>query len=58
MGALGAAQAQKPIRHDAAFEKGIELVFDKLRQAAATLGTVMSFAVYVVLVRGKNRLPQ
>ena len=31
MGALGAAQAQKPVREDAAFEKGIELVFDKLR---------------------------
>ena len=33
IGAPGAAQAQKAVRQDAAFEKGIELVFDKLRQA-------------------------
>jgi hypothetical protein len=32
MGALGAAQAQKPMREDASFEKGLELGFDKLRQ--------------------------
>jgi hypothetical protein len=31
MGALGAAQAQKPMREDAAGEKRIELGFDKLR---------------------------
>ena len=31
VGALGAAQAQKPVREDAACEKGIELAFDKLR---------------------------
>jgi hypothetical protein len=43
--ALATAQAQKPVRENAAGEKGIELVFDKLRQATATLGTVMSFAV-------------
>ena len=30
MGALGAAQAQKAVGEDAAFEKGIELVFDKV----------------------------
>jgi hypothetical protein len=30
MGALGAAQSEKPVREDAAFEKGIELGFDKL----------------------------
>ena len=33
IGTPGAAQAQKAVRQDAAFEKGIELVFDKLRQA-------------------------
>ena len=38
MGALGAAQAQKPMREDAACEKGIELGFDKLRQGGPTLG--------------------
>jgi hypothetical protein len=32
MGALSAAQAEKPVREDAAFEKGIELGLDKLRQ--------------------------
>jgi hypothetical protein len=31
MGALGAAQTQKPVREDAALEKGVELGFDKLR---------------------------
>ena len=31
MGALGAAQAHKAVGQNAAFEKGIELVFDKLR---------------------------
>ena len=31
MGAVTAAQAQKAVGQDAAFEKGIKLVFDKLR---------------------------
>jgi len=31
MGAVAAAQAEKPVREDAAFEKGIEFGFDKLR---------------------------
>jgi hypothetical protein len=31
MGALGAAQAQKAVGQDTAFEKGIEVFFDKLR---------------------------
>jgi hypothetical protein len=31
MGALGAAQAQKPVCEDTAGEKGIELGFDKFR---------------------------
>jgi hypothetical protein len=31
VGALGAAQAQKALGQDAAFEKGIEVFFDKLR---------------------------
>jgi exoribonuclease R len=31
MAALGAAQAEKPMREDSACEKGIELGFDKLR---------------------------
>jgi len=30
MGALGAAQAEQPVREDATCEKGIELGFDKL----------------------------
>jgi hypothetical protein len=30
MGAVTAAQAQKTVGEDAAFEKGIELVFDKV----------------------------
>jgi hypothetical protein len=30
MGAVSAAQAQKTVGEDAAFEKGIELVFDKV----------------------------
>jgi len=38
MAALAAAQAEKPVRQNAAGEKGIELGFDKLRQAASTLG--------------------
>ena len=38
VGALGAAQAQKPVREDAALEKGIELVFDKLGQGGPALG--------------------
>ena len=38
MGALSTAQAQKPVREDAAFEKGIELGFDKLRQGGPALG--------------------
>jgi hypothetical protein len=38
VGALGAAQAEKPVREDAALEKGIELVFDKLGQGGPALG--------------------
>ena len=38
MAAPGTAQAQKPVGKDAAFEKRVELVFDKLRQARGTLG--------------------
>jgi hypothetical protein len=34
--ALATAQAEKPVRQNAAGEKGIELVFDKLRQTAST----------------------
>ena len=30
MGTLGTAQAQKTVSEDAALEKGIELVFDKV----------------------------
>ncbi len=30
MGALGVAQAQKAVGPDAAFEKGIKVLFDKL----------------------------
>ena len=30
MGAVGATQAQEAVGQDAAFEKGIELLFDKL----------------------------
>ncbi len=37
MGTLGAAQSEKPVGEDAAFEKGIELVFDKRRQARSCL---------------------
>lgn len=33
MGAVPTAQAQKPMRENAAFQKRLELVFDKLRQA-------------------------
>jgi hypothetical protein len=33
MRAVSAAHAQKTMRQDAAFEKGLELVFDELRQA-------------------------
>src|SRR5918995_4789589 len=36
MGALGATQPQKSMREDAAFEKGLELGFDKLRQGGPT----------------------
>ena len=35
--ALGAAQAQKAVGEDAAFEEGIELVFDEVGQARAGL---------------------
>ena len=38
MRAVRAAHAQKTVRQDAAFEIGLELVFDKLRQARAGLG--------------------
>ncbi len=32
MAAVAAAQAQEPVGQDAAFEEGVELVFDELRQ--------------------------
>jgi hypothetical protein len=35
--ALATAQAEKPVRQNAAGEEGIELGFDKLRQTASTL---------------------
>jgi len=33
---IGAAQAQEAVRQDAALQKGVELVFDELRQASAS----------------------
>ena len=38
MAAVAAAQPQKAAVQDAALEKGVELVFDELRQAGAGLG--------------------
>ncbi len=38
MGAVSATHAQKAVRQYLAFEIGLELVFDKLRQARAGLG--------------------
>ena len=35
MAAVAAAQAQEAMRQDAAFEEGVELVFDELRQLGA-----------------------
>ncbi len=35
MAAVTAAQAQEPVRQDAALQEGVELVFDKLRQIGA-----------------------
>jgi len=35
--ALATAQAQKPVRQNAAFEKGIELICDKVGQARSGL---------------------
>ena len=37
MGAVSAAQTHKAVGQDAAFEKGLELLFDKLRQARTGL---------------------
>ena len=50
MGALGAAQAEKPVGENAAFEKGIELDFDKLRQAASNLGFDLRQEAFEVLL--------
>ncbi len=40
MGAISAAHAHKTVGQYAAFEKGLELVFDKLRQARSDSPTV------------------
>jgi hypothetical protein len=38
LGAVAATQAQEAVRQDAAFEEGVELVLDELRQVGAGLG--------------------
>jgi hypothetical protein len=48
--ALATAQAQKPVRQNAAGEKGIELVFDKLRQTASPLGFDLRQEAFEVLL--------
>jgi hypothetical protein len=48
--ALAAAQTEKPVRENAAGEEGIEFVFDKLRQAAATLGFDLRQEAFEVLL--------
>ena len=50
MGALATAHAKKPVRENAAGEEGIELGFDKLRQAASTLGFDLRQKAFEVLL--------
>ena len=55
-GALGAAQAQKPVREDAALEKGIELVFDKLGQGGPALGFDLRHETLDVFLANRYRM--
>lgn len=56
MGSLSEAQAKKPMREDAAFEKGLALGFDKLRQGGPILlRREVQASVYQVVWRSTGR---